>query len=62
MEDDLTGQLRDSLAVIHSSVALLRRRMRSDEFTQAHLERIVTHLDKITVALAGLERLRARKD
>jgi hypothetical protein len=58
MGDDLTGDLRDSLAVIHSSVALLRRRLDSDEFTRVHIERILVHLDKISVTLADLERSR----
>jgi hypothetical protein len=61
MGDELTGQLRDSLAVIHSSVALLRRRMTDEPSTRVHLERIIVHLDKMADLVAGLERLRDDK-
>lgn len=58
MGNDLTGELRDSLAVIHSSVALLRRRLPPDDPARTQLERIVRHLDKMTLVLSQLEHAR----
>ena len=58
MGDDVTGELRDSLAVIHSSVTLLRRRLGGDPRACAQLERIVAHLDKMSALLVHIERTR----
>lgn len=56
---EITGELRDSLAVIYSSVTILRRQLGNDADTFApHLERIATHLELMCVVLARLERAR----
>lgn len=53
--EDLAGELRDLLAVIHSSASLLRRRMAGDAATTKHLARIDDHIARATALLQQLE-------
>jgi hypothetical protein len=53
--EDLTGELRDLLAVIHSSASLLRRRGGGDEGTDKHLDRIHEHVRRASELLAKLD-------
>lgn len=54
-QDDLTGELRDLLAVIHSSASLLRRRVSVDDKTTKHLERIHEHVQRASDLLDKLD-------
>jgi hypothetical protein len=55
-----TDQLRELLAVIHSSVALLQRRGGHDAGTTRHLDRIREHLDRCCEVLGRMEPLDPR--
>ncbi len=54
-QDDLTGELRDLLAVIHSSASLLGRRVTGDEKISKHLERIHEHVRRASDLLNKLD-------
>lgn len=53
--EDLTGELRDLLAVIHSSTSLLRRRAGGDEGTSKQLDRIHEHVRRASELLGKLD-------
>lgn len=53
--EDLTGELRDLLAVIHSSTSVLRRRAAGDEATNKHLQRIHEHVRRASELLTKLD-------